>query len=104
MTIASDNRPSRNQSQTEHSASVTYGLAISHQLFQNLQEEASLPVGGGRRGVWPPRLRIFHARPGACSQAVAARGCRSLAPMTMSHSMIASSPNITGNVAFHTLS
>lgn len=49
------------------------------------------------------KRKYFRVKPGACSQAVAATSCRSLAPMTMSHSMIASSPNMTGNAAFHTL-
>src|SRR6266478_7793156 len=35
--------------------------------------------------------------------AAVARGCRSLAPMMMSHSMMASSPNITGKTQFETL-
>ena len=36
-------------------------------------------------------------------QAAAATGCRSLAPMMMSHSMMASSPNITGKTQLETL-
>jgi len=36
-------------------------------------------------------------------QAAVARGCVSLAPMMMSHSMMASSPNITGKTQLETL-